>query len=223
MAIPLDTPPSMVDIKPPTTFLLIRHGETDENIKKLMQGQRNTLLNTTGKSQAKELALRISEHYPKINQIYSSDLERALFTAKIAAEQLCLEVIQDISFKEVSWGIVEGIPIKDVEPLRTQESLQAKTWRERWSYPYFQDAEPYNVAMERVKKGLATIAEKSPGETIAIFTHSRIIKILMEDALDTESTPELKNCGIARFTYSSSQEENRLKFEELVHLIQANH
>ena len=65
-------------------LILVRHGETIENVKGIMQGHIHGKLSDLGKKQAKKLALRFKEE--KINAIYSSDLARASDTTKEIAK-----------------------------------------------------------------------------------------------------------------------------------------
>jgi len=61
-------------------LFLTRHGETIENRKGILQGQKIGTLSKKGIKQAKKLALRLKDK--KIDAIYSSDLARAKNTAK---------------------------------------------------------------------------------------------------------------------------------------------
>ncbi|MBU1975335.1 MAG: histidine phosphatase family protein [Nanoarchaeota archaeon] len=65
-------------------ILLTRHGETEENIKRIATGQLPGTLTKKGIEQAEKLGLRLKNE--QIDQIYSSDLTRALDTAKIVAK-----------------------------------------------------------------------------------------------------------------------------------------
>jgi broad specificity phosphatase PhoE len=61
-------------------LIITRHGETEENLKGILQGHLPGKLSLEGKKQAKKLALRLK--YEKIDYIYSSDLARSVDTAK---------------------------------------------------------------------------------------------------------------------------------------------
>ncbi len=61
-------------------LILTRHGETNENKKGILQGQKIGTLSEKGIKQAKKLAIRLKDK--KIDAVYSSDLERAKNTTK---------------------------------------------------------------------------------------------------------------------------------------------
>jgi len=65
-------------------LILVRHGETIDNKKRLVQGHRQGELSDVGKEQAKKVAERLKDE--KIDYIFSSDLRRAADTAKVIAK-----------------------------------------------------------------------------------------------------------------------------------------
>ena len=67
---------------------LTRHGETEENLKGVLQGQSNGTLSPLGLRQAESLALRM-ESVP-LEAIISSKLSRSVITAEaVAARHQC--------------------------------------------------------------------------------------------------------------------------------------
>ena len=69
----------------PTRILAIRHGETAWNVDTRLQGHLDIPLNDTGRRQARHLARALLGRQP-IDAIVSSDLSRALETARIVAQ-----------------------------------------------------------------------------------------------------------------------------------------
>lgn len=60
-------------------ILIVRHGETDYNVKGIIQGQMDTELNDMGREQAKKVADTLAHEH--IDEVYTSPLKRALHTA----------------------------------------------------------------------------------------------------------------------------------------------
>jgi broad specificity phosphatase PhoE len=85
---------------------LARHGETESNNKKIIQGQADTKLNEVGKQQAKNLARVLKDK--KIEKIYSSDLSRARETAEIINGELNVELVLTKKLRELDMGNWEG-------------------------------------------------------------------------------------------------------------------
>jgi alpha-ribazole phosphatase len=67
-------------------LIIVRHGETDSNVKKALLGITDEALNENGLKQAKIAAKKLGKL--KIDSIYSSPLKRAAATAEIIKNQL---------------------------------------------------------------------------------------------------------------------------------------
>jgi probable phosphoglycerate mutase len=88
--------------------ILVRHGETDWNKEKRIQGgSSDPLLNETGRQQAEGLARRLGQE--PIEAIYSSPLKRSLDTATAIARRHQLEVVVEPSLREIEAGTLEGV------------------------------------------------------------------------------------------------------------------
>ena len=85
---------------------LVRHGQTNDNIKNIMQGWKDTPLNDQGRLQANALVSFFREE--SIDIVYSSDLSRALETAQIIADAIHKEVYIDKQLREMYLGSWEG-------------------------------------------------------------------------------------------------------------------
>lgn len=86
---------------------LCRHGESEYNAKKIVQGHIDTQLTEKGINQAKALAEFLKEK--NIQKIVSSDLKRAYQTAKTVANTLNLQVNVDERIREMHFGTWEGL------------------------------------------------------------------------------------------------------------------
>ena len=86
---------------------LIRHGQTDWNQQRRFQGQSDVPLNGTGLDQACALAESLAGQ--TFTALYSSDLSRALDTARALAAREGLEVQPLPELRERHYGIFQGI------------------------------------------------------------------------------------------------------------------
>ena len=93
-------------IIPKIPFYFIRHGETDWNLKKMLQGQVDIPLNETGIKQAQEAVPFLVDK--GITRIVTSPLFRAHKTAAIISEGLQVPLHTHEGLKERSWGKLEG-------------------------------------------------------------------------------------------------------------------
>ncbi len=88
-------------------ILLVRHGETDWNRARRMQGHIDIPLNTEGLRQARALGAALASE--KLDAIYSSDLQRARVTAQAVADVHQMTVVIDEQLRERCYGVFEGL------------------------------------------------------------------------------------------------------------------
>lgn len=168
---------------------LVRHGQTDYNKNRLIQGLIDVPLNGYGKEQA-ELTAKHFINEP-IDLIISSPLSRAYETAQIIAKAINYqgEIIIDEHFRERNFGEADGKSIPTfIENVRKGEVI---------------GLEPQANLMSRVVKGLSNLKDKYPDKTIIIICHSQTIKAVLTYinpelySLDTS----LGNCSISLIEY----------------------
>ncbi|HHY07427.1 MAG TPA: histidine phosphatase family protein [Corynebacteriales bacterium] len=94
-------------------LILLRHGETQYNIERRMQGQLDIELTENGKEQARKVAPVIAAQKPFA--IYSSDSSRAAVTARAVGELAGVEVQLDKRLRETDMGEWAGLPHTEVE------------------------------------------------------------------------------------------------------------
>ena len=97
---------NMVEI-PTTRICLVRHGETEWNMERRIQGQIDIALNPTGLDQA--VAAGLSLRNAGIVALYSSDLKRAWATAQAIGVALGLSPVAVPEMRERRYGIFEGL------------------------------------------------------------------------------------------------------------------
>ena len=96
-----------------TTLFLVRHGETVDNVRQIMQGQTQGCLNERGREQAQQVAQRLADE--PIDAIIASDLQRAIQTAEIIAVPHGLPVRTTPLLRERDWGSFTGRFIPDLK------------------------------------------------------------------------------------------------------------
>ncbi len=144
---------------------LVRHGETDWNRERRTQGHSHNPLSELGVKQARRLAQRLEfEHF---DCVYSSDLERALSTAKIVFPDR--ELVQDVRLREIGRGVLEGTT--DTERTEEQRALLRHVRGDRLVQRP-PGGENFQDVIDRVGAWLADLPEQ--GKVIA-FTHGGVI------------------------------------------------
>lgn len=176
-----------------TRVLLARHGETDWNRELRCQGHTDVPLNAAGLRQARELA----EHLRALplTAVYTSDLQRALVTARTAAGPHRLPVQPLQSLRERYMGQWEGLT---VEERRRHWPHQSLLWDQGDRNVDGVDMEPFEDLTDRLVKVVDEAAARHPGQTILMVTHGGCVFALL-DHLGTpwsERGPFLQNCAV---------------------------
>ena len=152
----------------PTRILLARHGETEWNRIGRWQGQADPPLNGLGRRQARELAERLSGD--GIVAVYSSDLRRASTTARVVAERLGLDVVEDPELREIDVGSWSGLT-------RTEVQARFPDGFARWQAGEIgHDGETREQLTDRVVSAVERIARAHPGQTVVAVTHGGAIR-----------------------------------------------
>ena len=125
---------------------LVRHGQTDWNLNGQIQGQSDIPLNDTGRTQANNVADKLSRF--NLEYIISSDLNRAAETAQIIGNKLNIRVEYDARLREYDFGTLTGMTRKRLDP----RSIEAF-----FTNPTYFDAEPFEDAFIRVRDFMESI------------------------------------------------------------------
>jgi broad specificity phosphatase PhoE len=108
---------------------LVRHGETDCNLKKIIQGQSvPSRLNEAGRKQAALAACRLKNC--GITHAYTSPLERAAETAEIICRPMGLRPVPEPLLSERSFGVLEGKTREEIERVFPVKDCP---WRQAYS------------------------------------------------------------------------------------------
>ena len=143
-----------------TTILLVRHGETIDNARQIMQGQTQGDLNEKGREQARQVAERLSAE--PIDAVVASDLRRAIQTAEIIAAPHNLVVKTTELLRERDWGSFTGRYIPD---------LRGETWPD--------DIESEEVLLQRALAFLQYITTTYPDKRVVAVGHGIVNKAIL--------------------------------------------
>ena len=163
---------------------MVRHGETHGNIDDKAQGHFDAPLTKRGRIQAEAVAKRLSGI--EFSAVYSSDLQRAVDTAKaITAHRLELRIRTRTQLREYHFGDYEDIPwaaIGDADPEVYQRWKNLDT-RVGIKFP---GGESMSDAWERVGEFANEVAGKhlQGNETILVVGHGGSLQALLAQLLN---------------------------------------
>jgi broad specificity phosphatase PhoE len=139
------------------TLYLSRHGETEANSAKIVQGTSDTPLTELGRRQAEALGKRLQGS--GVAAIASSDLPRAVATAEIVQQFVKAEtVVQWPEVRERSWGIYDLKPVELYWKARRdfEEQNPGKEFLPPGGEPLHSVASRVTVVLEKLEKLLPT-------------------------------------------------------------------
>ena len=187
-----------------TRILAIRHGETAWNQGGRLQGHLDIALNATGREQARRLAQALAGRDDRIDLVVSSDLCRALETARAVADATGAPLLADAGLRERCFGDYQGRTFAEVT---AQQPEQAERWRRRdpaWAAPG--GGESLLQIRERVAQTVRRLAAENMGKQIALFTHGGVLDVLYREAtglgLQDARTWQLGNAAINRLLWT---------------------
>lgn len=162
---------------------LVRHGETDWNQDKRIQGRTDIPLNGRGRAQARALAERLADL--SLDEIYASDLLRARETADIIAarQPRAVAVSARPDLRECHYGLWEGLTREEVAR-RFPADWQAWLASGESSCPT--DGEDFLSLSERAGRVFDQAARS--GKTVLIATHRGPLRSILCHALGLDHT-----------------------------------
>ncbi|MCX6499531.1 MAG: histidine phosphatase family protein [Arthrobacter sp.] len=161
-----------------TTLALIRHGQTDWNAQRRLQGSSDIPLNDVGRGQAHDAVDALAGY--EWDVMVSSPLSRAAETADLIAGGLGLSVARRVpELTERSFGPAEGMQAgPELEALRIPGG--------------FRGAESDDEAAARGLAAFETLAEEFSGRRVLVVAHGTLIRLSLGLALD-RTLPSIDN------------------------------
>ncbi len=155
-------------------LFLARHGETEANCEKRFQGQVNYPLNSRGKKQAEQLAKRLRGYH--LQEIYTSDLQRAEETARIIAVSRDKSFFSHPLFREFSWGVIEGLTRREIMSVYP---CLGKRMEKNFASEYLPAQENSSCFQKRIKQASVFFGNFSENKSILLVSHGRFINAFL--------------------------------------------
>jgi probable phosphoglycerate mutase len=185
-------------------ILLIRHGETDWNAERRLQGFLDIELNARGMRQVKALAEVLRGE--ALEAIFSSDLRRARDTAQIIAAMRGVTIQIEPDLRERCYGAFEGLTHSEIS-VRYPEAYAAMLTRDMdVRYPEGVNvAETLREFSARAVGAINRLVKNTAYRKIAIVTHGGVLDCLNRAARGIDFSQsrdfDIPNAGINRLVW----------------------
>ena len=169
---------------------LVRHGETEWNLSRRIQGSTDIPLNDTGRDQAATAGTLLARR--KWDAIYASPLSRAFETASIIAHKVGLpEPVAVPAVVERHYGEAEGL--SDPE-LSTRFPGDAPV----------PGRESRGAVVARVLPALMELADAHPDQAILVVSHGGVIRSVLNAVDPDNQHPAIRNGSVHSFRHEHS-------------------
>ena len=143
------------------SILLARHGETDWNVERRIQGNTDIPLNENGIRQAHSLSSYLEreerEKGVPLSFVFTSSLKRAEETAEIVGKRLAVPVEVIPGLEEMDFGVREG---KSWLQAKAEYAKEIEEWEENKRYHKIPGGESYQDVLERFFSAWSLIKKK---------------------------------------------------------------
>jgi alpha-ribazole phosphatase/probable phosphoglycerate mutase len=156
----------------PTTFYLVRHGESEANAARRFAGQSDSPLTGRGRRQAEAVADELAA--VKFDRIVSSDLSRTRDTAEVIARRhgMRVEIVPEL--REIDVGEQTGRPFDETKGLPNWRDDRFVSWP---------GGESLDQVLARTLGAIDRLVAESPGKTILVVGHGGVNRILLSHFL----------------------------------------
>ena len=184
-------------------IILVRHGETEWNVKEIFRGRIDIELNETGMRQAELLAEYLSDL--KIEAVYSSPLRRALKTAEVITSHHKLDVEIADGLMDFDYGEWQGLFHEEVK--ERYKELYAQ-----WINNPHQVIMPAGESLSDVSQraiGVVNEVIARYGGTVVLVSHRVVNKVVICALLGLDNSHfwniRQDTCGMTTFAYENGQ------------------
>ena len=203
-----------------THFWLIRHGETQWNANKRLQGWLDIPLSPIGTKQAEQLGdyLRSPSFQIPVDVVVSSDLSRAFETARIAASHFGRPIEANQGLRERSYGIYQG------QDWSTLNNMLADSQGVNFRDPqqHIEGGEALHSFHSRIVAAFEDLAQRYRGQNVLAFSHGGVIDIAWRKAselsLDVKRNEPILNTSINQFSIDANNAWTMTDWGQVEHL-----
>lgn len=168
-----------------TELYLVRHGETDWNAARRIQGRTDIPLNETGREQARRAGELLARR--RWDAIYASPLGRAHETATIIAARLGIDEVTSVdALVERDYGDAEGMVFEEIQA-RYPDGVAVPGQETR------------DEVAARIVPALLALAARHPGERLMIVSHGGAIRAVLQTAEPGTQHPRITNTSVHSF------------------------
>lgn len=180
-----------------TRFCLVRHGETDWNAERRLQGHTDIDLNRHGIAQAKQMALALKRIDLQFDVLYTSDLQRAAKTAEAIETLFNTSAIVNAALRERHFGALQGLVISDAA------YREPDLWKSHLSRDLTEDLRGGESILQfanRITSALEQIKQAHLGKTILLVSHGGVLdmmyRIASNQPLQAEKAVAVPNASL---------------------------
>lgn len=195
---------------------LVRHGQTNWNLERRIQGQTNSQLTELGRQQAQEVGERLKDI--PFNAVYASTSDRARDTAEIILRQHSkskdLSLLLRDELREIALGPWEGRLYEEIK--EEDEEGHGHFWQNPALFKR-EGAESFYDLQERAVKEIEGIAARHPGQEVLVVSHGAFIKSVLCHLEDRHLSqfwlpPTMNNCCHSIINVKNTLADGKVKF-----------
>ena len=170
------------------TIIMVRHGQSETNVRKVFTGQIDAPLTDLGREQARRMAAYLDQY--KVDKIYASSLSRAVETAEaIPQRQNCAIEKQD-ELMEINSGLWQGLTFEEIAEKYPQTYA---AWRSDIGNAAPDGGETCKGFYDRVTAFFMRVLEE-PEETVCLVCHATPIRMI-ESYIEADSVKVAQEIG----------------------------
>ena len=187
-----------------TCILLLRHGHVAGIVPKRFRGQLDIPLSEEGREQALRAADHVARYYQP-QAIYTSPLQRCRDSAAALSAKLSLpQPVPLQGLNDIHYGLWQG---RLAAQIAAEEPERYALWQQSPQEMIFPQGESLAVIAARAGAEVAALAGKHGAQTIAVYSHDSVIRVLLLRALGSPFTAyhrvEVDPCSLSELRYEA--------------------